>query len=186
MLVMVLSVLWWGKSFAYFESKMYCQISKWNIVISLKSDDSNLCKKYITSLEVSMKKVYVDILSVQKYIDKKQDIWYWRPIKDQKVTLLNTLQSMRLNILSHMKMFEKNLFTKSKTYFLDSIVDYQKKLKHTLESLSVNSDSLSKKYVDLIKSQVAIIESIANSQTFEEMNSYMQRYIYLKQQIAWK
>lgn len=67
-------LLFQGKSFSYFEDKMYCQFSKNNIIISLQAKSSYACKAYIRYVEVDMKKVYRDILIIQEYIDKKKDI----------------------------------------------------------------------------------------------------------------
>ncbi len=175
-----------GKGFAYFEDKMYCQITKDNIVISLKAGQWYTCKRYIRSIEIFMKQTYRDILTVQQYLDKKQDMWFWLPVKEKKVSLLNTLQATRQNILAHMQSFEKNLFVKSKTYFLDSIVEYKRKLNSTLKSLSKLKDSKSVSYTLLIENQLSTIERIASSQTFDEMNIHIQRYVYLKKQIEWK
>ncbi|HCB51193.1 TPA: hypothetical protein DEP21_01230 [Patescibacteria group bacterium] len=104
-------------------------------------------------------------------------------MKEKKVSLLNTLQATRQNILAHMQSFEKNLFVKSKTYFLDSIVEYKRKLNSTLKSLSKLKDSKSVSYTLLIENQLSTIERIASSQTFDEMNIHIQRYVYLKKQI---
>jgi hypothetical protein len=41
---------------------------------------------------------------------------------------------MRLNILSHMQTFEENLIETSKRYFLNSIVEYKKKLDASLKA----------------------------------------------------
>jgi hypothetical protein len=73
-----------SKGFSYYENKLYCSLSKDSILISLNVKDGALCTKYIRSLELSMKTTYTDILSIQKYIDKKQDIGYRKPLKDQK------------------------------------------------------------------------------------------------------
>ena len=85
-------------SFSYFENKVYCNISKDKVIISLDAKKSYTCNTYIRYIEVQMKKVYRDVLLIQGYIDKKQDLGYRNPLKEQKVAHLNSLQGMRLNI----------------------------------------------------------------------------------------
>lgn len=133
-----------------------------------------------------MKKVYRDIILIQKYIDKKEDLWYWKPLKDEKVAFLNLLQNMRLNILSHMQTFENNLFETSKRYFLNSIYDYKRRLSRSLEALNNIQDPSWNKYIVLIEQQLGVIEAIAESITFEDLNTNIERYVYLKKQLPWK
>ncbi|HCY21577.1 TPA: hypothetical protein DIC40_07190 [Patescibacteria group bacterium] len=115
---------------------MYCDITKDRIVISLDNKKFYTCKVYIRYIELQMKKVYKDILLIQKYVDKKQDLGYWNPLKSEKVVLLNLLQNMRLNIIAHTKTFENNLLETSKRYFLDSITVYKKELNELLTEFS--------------------------------------------------
>ncbi len=173
-------------SFSYFQDKLYCTITKENVVISLENKKYYTCKIYIRYIETQMKKVYNDILLIQKYIDKKQDLWYWKPLKDEKVVFLNSLQNMRLNILSHMQTFEENLIETSKRYFLNSIFEYKKKLDASLKAFAPLQNTWKEKYVILLKDQLAVIEKIEQAKTFEELNTAMQRYVYLKQQLEWK
>lgn len=175
-----------SKSFSYFEDKMYCEISKSKIVISLDAQKNHACSVYIKYIETQMKKTYKDIIVIQKYVDQKQDLGYWKPLKDDKVNLLNLLQNMRLNILSHMKTFESNLFETSKKYFLDSISDYQNNLNNSLETLVALEDSSATRYVSLLQQQLGIIERISQATTFKQLDAYIQRYVYLKNQLLWK
>lgn len=165
---------------------MYCDITKEKIIISLDNKSLYTCNVYIRYIEAQMKKVYKDILIIQKFLDKQEDLWYRKPLKDEKVVLLNLLQNMRLNILAHMKTFETNLFETSKKYFLDSIVTYKRKLIRSLDALRVLQDPSSAKYVSLLQEQLDVIQSISTSTTFEWLNKNIERYIYLKQQIPWK
>ena len=101
-----------------------------------------------------MKDTYLDILAIQKYIDKKQDLGYWKPLKDEKGVYLNALQSVRLNILSHMKSFEQALLQKSKDYFMQSITLYQRQLKSAFNKLVLQTDTRSQAYANQIKEQL--------------------------------
>lgn len=173
-------------SFWHFEDKMYCDITKEKIVISLDNKQFYTCKVYVRYIESKMKNVYKDMLTIQKYIDKQEDLWYWKPLKDEKVVLFNLLQNMRLNILAHMKTFETNLFETSKKYFLDSIVTYKRRLIRSVEALRTLQDSSWEKYLSLLEQQLSVIEAITQSKTFETLNENIERYVYLKQQLPWK
>lgn len=173
-------------SFSHFEEKLYCDITKDKIVISLDNKKFYTCKVYIRYIESQMKKVYKDILLIQKYVDKQEDLWYWNPLKAEKVVLLNLLQNMRLNIIAHTKTFETNLFETSKKYFLNSINSYKRKLNNSLDALRTLQDPSWEKYISLIEQQLAVIDNISKSTTFEGLNSNIERYVYLKQQLPWK
>lgn len=172
--------------FSGFEDKMYCDITKDKIVISLDNKNFYTCKVYTRYIEVQMKKVYRDIILIQKYIDKRQDLGYWKPLKNEKVVFLNLLQNMRLNILSHMKTFETNLFETAKGYFLDSIYDYKRELLISLGALRDLKDPSWKEYIVLLEQQLSIIETISESTTYEQLNENIKKYVYLKKQLPWK
>jgi len=187
LLVVSIVFLWFfSKSFSAFEDKMYCEITKDKIVISLDSKKNHACKVYIRYIESQMKNVYKDILVIQKYIDYKSDLGYWKPLKDDKINLLNLLQNMRLNILAHMKSFEFNLIETSKKFFLDTIYDYRKRLSVSLETLVALQDPSASRYISLLEQQLGVIEKISDAKTFDQLDSYIKRYVYLKQQIEWK
>lgn len=85
-----------------------------------------------------------------------------------------------------MQTFEENLIETSKRYFLNSIVEYKKKLDASLKAFVSLQNIWKEKYVALLKDQLAVIEKIEQAKTFEELNTAMQRYVYLKQQLEWK
>lgn len=175
-----------SSAFSYYENKLYCRLAKDSVLISLNSKDGKLCNIYIRSLELAMKETYLDILAIQKYIDKKQDLGYRKWLKDEKAVYLNSLQSIRLNILSHMKSFEQALLQKSKDYFMQSISLYQKQLRAVLNKLNKQADSLSIAYVAQIKEQLWYIQSMSQAQSFEVFSLNLQKYLYLKKQLSWK
>jgi len=184
-LVFMLIVCWLYPStgFSYYEDKLYCKLAKDSVLISLSDKDGLLCNKYIRSLELSMKNTYSNILAIQKYIDKKQDIGYWKPLKDKKWDYLNSLQSVRLNILAHMKSFEQALLQKSKDYFMQSISVYQRQLRSALSKLSTQTDLHSVNYAAQIKEQLWYM---SQADSFEIFSINLQKYLYLKQQLSWK
>lgn len=162
---------------------MYCEIGKDKIVISLDSRKNHTCNVYIRYIESKMKNIYKDTLVIQKYIDQKSDLGYWKPLKDDKVQLLNQLQNMRLNILAHMKSFEDNLIETSKKFFLDSIYDYRKRLSLSLDTIVALQDPSAARYVSLLEQQLGILERISQAKTFDQLDAYIKRYVYLKQQL---
>jgi len=187
-LVVMLVICWLfpSKGFSYYENKLYCALSKDTILISLNSKDGGLCKKYIRSLELSMKTTYIDMIAIQKYIDKKQDLGYRKPLRDQKWVYLNSLQSVRLNILAHMKSFEDELLKKSKEYFIQSIAVYQKQLRSALKKFSSSPDERNQVYVSQINQQIEYIQAMNQADSFEIFAVNLQKYLYLKQQFLWK
>jgi hypothetical protein len=171
------------RTLADFQEKLYCQINKEKIVISLDNKRSYRCNVYIRYIETQMKKVYIDILAIQKYIDKKEDLGYRQPLKNDKVAFLNLLQTMRLNILAHMETFEINLIEASRKHFLNSIGDYQKDLNRSLKKLRDLNNPNAEKYIKLIEQQLDTIVAISKEKTFDGLNKNIERYVYLKKQI---
>ncbi len=186
LVILIVFVWFFSKSFSAFEDKMYCEIGKDKIVISLDSRKNHTCNVYIRYIESKMKNIYKDTLVIQKYIDQKSDLGYWKPLKDDKVQLLNQLQNMRLNILAHMKSFEDNLIETSKKFFLDSIYDYRKRLSLSLDTIVALQDPSAARYVSLLEQQLGILERISQAKTFDQLDAYIKRYVYLKQQLEWK
>ena len=133
-----------------------------------------------------MKNTYLDMVSIQKYIDNRQDLWYRNPLKDEKNKYLNSLQTVRLKILANMTAFEKSLLEKSKRYFLDSLIVYQQKLKTALAKIGLSSDFQSLEYKNKIKQQLANIDYMSGAKTFETFALNFQKYLTLKDQLIWK
>ncbi|MEI6426302.1 MAG: hypothetical protein WCO66_03010 [Candidatus Absconditabacteria bacterium] len=184
--VLIVCGLFPSKGFSYYENKLYCRVAKDSVLISLNAKDGQLCNRYIRSLELSMKNTYMDMVAIQKYIDKRQDVGYWKPLKDEKTAYLSSLQSVRLNILAHMKSFELSLLQKSKDYFMASIADYKKNLFAALTKLSTSTDPRSISYMLQIKQQIDYIKAMDNSASFEIFAVNLQKYLYLKQLLVGK
>ena len=148
-------------TFSYYEDKVYCKVSKETMLVSLSPKDGPLCKTYVRSLELAMKEAYLNILAIQKHIDKKQDVGYWKALKEDRAEYVNSLQTTRLAILARMKTFEQDLLQQSKTFFLQSIVAYQKQLRSVVRQLATAKDSKSLSYLDLVKQQLATIDFLS-------------------------
>lgn len=102
------------------------------------------------------------------------------------MTWLNLLQDHRLLIMSRMQEFERNLFTKSKQYFLQSVSAYTWRLNYTLTTMTdlPNQTPVVKKYTDLIQENIDVLAKIRESQDFSGMNVLIQRFVSLKQQLV--
>jgi len=187
---LVLTTMW--VSFWYYEDDLYCHIEDNNIKISLNKHDGGKCTEYVKYLEQKMKVVYKDILTIQWYINKRQDAWYWRPIKEEKMRLLNNLQKRRLNILINMRTFENNLLAKFKELFLAKIQTQKEKLEKaiiTIDALSGTSESSKaeiEKYSQLAKDTLNTIRGIENAKTFTRFNKIVKDYLYFTKQLEWK
>jgi hypothetical protein len=190
--LLITTMMW--VSFWYLEEGMYCNINDlWakgkSITVSLNKNDGGKCAEYVKYLELKMKNTYKDILTIQGYINKHQDAWYRRPIKDIKIRLLNDLQKWRINILINMRKFETNLLTKSKSLFLEKIQKQKKKLENALvkmASLSWSNRSWIDRYIQLATDTLNAIKWIENAKTFTRYNEKVKSYLYLTKQLGWK
>lgn len=186
-IALITSISLWT-TFWYLEEKLYCDV-KSNIVVSLTQKDGGKCEEYITYLEQRMKKTYKDILVIQWYIKRKQDLGYWKPLKEEKLELLNSMQKLRLNILISMRIFEWNLLKKSQELFITKTRSEKRDMEISLGRIE-NADqfvnSQIKKYAELVKSALSAIENANNAKSFEKFSEAVVRYLYLRKEIEWK
>ncbi len=187
-IILGMIVVFWliSNAFSSFDDKMYCEITKNEVIISLENKSVYPCQIYIKYIELQMKKVYKDLELIQKYIDQKRDLWYWRPLKEEKIELIGLYQNIRLNILSHMQNFEFNMVETSKKFFLNGISDYRKKIGRTMIALASLQDQRASRYIYLLEQQKLTIEKIEGSVSVDQLNANINRYVYLKQQIEWR
>ena len=82
-----------------------------------------------------MKRTYNDIKTISKYIEKKQDVDYRRPLKSKKEDEFEKLENMRYLIKQKMSEFENNLLTKYKGYFKKQNSIYQKKIESSFSKI---------------------------------------------------
>ena len=94
------------------------------------------------------------------------------------------MQSVRLNIIAHMKSFEQSLLVKSKEYFMQSISLYRKQLTIALSKIKGFSDTHSMVLANQIMQQLSYIQNMADAETFEIFSINLQKYLYLKQQLV--
>lgn len=161
-----------------------------NIKVSLKKADGIKCNTYVKSIEQKMKLTYKDSLTIQGYIQQRQDAGYRKPIKEQKTKLINDLQTLRLNVLKSMQVFEKSLLQKSKELFLLQTQPYKKKLLEQLTTLQKQATwsmlTILNKQIQMMDDTLKTIQNIENATNFTTLNNEFRKYIYFKTQIEWK
>jgi len=182
--------LLFGTGFWYLEENFFCILKKDDIRISLNKTNGYKCNEYIKSIEKSMTDTYKDLLTIQWYIDKKQNLGYRKPVKQEKIKKINDLQVFRLKLKDSMKVFEDNLLKKYKEFFLADIDSYKWKLKRALFNLNNLSWNISNiylhKYTIPVQQQLDTIQQISQTTGFQELLVLVNKYVYLKKQMEWK
>ena len=160
---------------------------KSDVIISLKQTTGYYnCKDTIVSLEQLIIDTAKDLIKIQTYINKGRDVEYRKTIKTQKQSLITTLQLSKTTILTNMKIFEKTLLQKSVQYFIIKITPYKIKLQKSLvkiQSMSGVATSELNSYAILLKTQIAVIDSLNAVSTTSELSSALAKYVYLKKEI---
>lgn len=175
--------------FWYMEASLFCRVSNQNIQISLSATPGWKCKSYIYYIEQIMRKNARDLYTLQWYITNGQDVDYRQQVKKEKLTEIDKLQVIRLNIIASMKSFESNLLKKSLEFFLPKIAPYKNQLKQSLFKLSSLTGIVApttQRYMSLLSGQLQVIDKMATTQTFDELIPLFNAYIYFKQEISWK
>lgn len=178
-------------SFAYMEDKLYCNLKSSAVLISLQKTDGYKCKVYITEIEKMMKRAYTDIKTIDKYIEKKQDVAYRKIIKEKREWEFDKLTNMRYLIIDKMAAFELNMLSKYKEYFKKKNLTYQTKIEKSFSKITILSGTIHnteavKKMTNLFDMQIAIMKKIDESKDFNELMKLISSYVYLRQQIEWK
>lgn len=190
-LLISLGLLVSSYSFAYMEEKLYCNLKSNSVLISLQKSDGYKCNVYILEVEKMMKRTYNDIKTISKYIEKKQDVDYRRPLKSKKEDEFEKLENMRYLIKQKMSEFENNLLTKYKGYFKKQNSIYQKKIESSFSKIitlswTIHYTETVKKMTNLFDMQIAIMQKIDEAKDFNELMKFISSYVYLRQQIEWK
>lgn len=178
-------------SFGYMEDKLYCNLKSNGVLISLGKTDGYKCNVYITEIEKMMKRNYNDIQTIDKYINKKQDVEYRRPLKRKKEDEFKKLENMRYLIKEKMLEFENNLLAKYKEYFKKKNSVYQMKIESSFSKIvtlswTVHDTDIVKKMTNLFDMQIAIMQKIDEAKDFNDLMKFISSYVYLRQQIEWK
>ena len=177
-------------SFWYMEAKLFCRINQQAIKVSISPKDGSKCNSYVAYVEQTMRQAARDIYTLQWYINAGQDVNYWTQVKKDKLTSIDTLQALRLNILASMKSFELSLLRKSVDYFMLKVAPYRLQLTSSLAKLSLltwnQQTPETIRLTTLMSWQVQTIDKIAQVQTFEALIPLLNGYIYFQNEIWWK
>ena len=176
-------------SFWYMEAKLFCRINQQVIKVSISPKDGSKCQSYIAYMEQTMRQTARELYTIQWYINKGQDVDYWSQVKKDKLASINTLQSLRLDIIASMKSFELALLKKSVDYFTLKTTPYKLQLTKSLSKLLALTGTQSPDVVRLtmlMSWQVQTLEKIATVKTFEELIPLLNGYIYFQKEISWK
>lgn len=178
-------------SFAYMEDKLFCNLKSNGVLISLQKSDGYKCNIYVLEIEKMMKRTYNDIQTINKFIEKKQDVEYRRPLKRKKEDEFKKLENMRYVIKQKMLEFENNLLAKYKEYFKKKNSAYQMKIESSFSKIVVLSWTIHdtptvKRMTYLFDMQIAIMQKIEEAKDFNELMKLISSYVYFRQQIEWK
>lgn len=176
----------WGHG--YLENSLYCRIDNDVIQVALQQEEWMFkCNGYVAALNKRISDNYKDLISVQSYIYKKQDVDYWKWVKDNIISTIRSAQTTRDAVYTTIDTFKKNLLSKMKEYLEVSNEDYTRQLANISSWLTevTNIPNSIQERLDLINEQIELIDKLLKSDTLEEFFSYTGRYVYLKKQIAW-
>lgn len=139
-ILIVCMLLMLGSASAGMSESLFCMIDRENVTISLKQSTGYYsCKTTIASLEKMIISSAADLMNIQSYIRRNQDVSYRKPIQKDKIAKFNQLQSIRISIISNMKSFESNLLKKTIELFMIKVLPYKFQLQRSLSKISAFS-----------------------------------------------
>jgi len=171
---------------------LFCLIRKEQVTISLKQTTWYYhCKDTIASLEQLIISTAKDLMKIQTYLNRGRDLEYRKTIKIEKKALLDKLQLSRITVVANMKTFQDTLLQKSVQYFIIKITPYKINLQKSLVKIDILTASgfatpSLNAYASLLRAQVTIIDKISKTTTQAELTDLLNKYVYLKKEIAWK
>jgi len=180
--------------FWYLEKSLYCYVDEDVIQVFMYKKWAYKCVDYVASFDYSIRVLYQDIIDVQWFIDRWQDVEYWQETKDNLVKQHDDLKELRNNVLLRVYAFEENLFNKINDYLYYYLTPYEEDLERQLLAIEDTNYQwfswdivvvLADRVVS-IKNQLRMISDILRADNFEELLSYIWGYFYLKQEIEWK
>gem|GEM_PF-1104159 len=168
-------------SASVYTSQMYCMIEQDSIQIALKKADNNApCTEYLAAVQSLLKKVTNDLLLVQKYISRGEDVVFWMNVREVLRDRFLYIDGIRKNIEYTMTLFETNIFARFKIYLQFALVEYYDQL---LDEQDHWGGALPTYHL-LIDEQITVIDSIWKAENFDEFLPLAQRYLYLRRELA--
>jgi len=128
-------------------------------------------------------------MKIQTYLNRGRDLEYRKTIKIEKKALLDKLQLSRITVVANMKTFQDTLLQKSVQYFIIKITPYKINLQKSLVKIDILTASgfatpSLNAYASLLRAQVTIIDKISKTTTQAELTDLLNKYVYLKKEIA--
>lgn len=164
-----------------YTSQMYCMIQQGSIQIALKKADNNApCDEYLIAVQSLLKKVTNDLLIVQGYISRGEDVVYWMNVREILRDRFLYIDSIRKNIEYTMTLFENNIFARFKTYLQFALIEYYEQLLDEKDRWYGELPT----YHLLVDEQIAVIEDIREAQSFDGFLPLAQRYLYLRRELT--
>jgi hypothetical protein len=163
---------------------MYCTLHPEGVQIALKKTDDNIrCTEYIAAADAILSRVTKDLLFVQSYISRGQDILYWIQIREILRERFIYIDKAKKNIQYSMDLFESNIFTAFQSYLQNTLQRYYQQLQREVDDWYPNDLPA---YHKLVLEQIEVIESIRMTTDFDHLLPLATRYLYLRRELAWK
>lgn len=170
-------------SASVYTNQMYCAIQQDSIQIALKKAENNApCGEYLAAVQATLKKVTNDLLVVQWYISRGEDVVYWMNVREILRERFLYIDGIRKNIEYTMTLFETNIFVRFKTYLRVALVEYYDQLVDEKDRWH-NELPI---YHLLVDEQIMVISAIWEAENFDEFLPLAQRYLYLRRELTWK
>ncbi len=121
-----------------------------------------------------------DLLTVQSYINRGQDVGYRMEVREILRERFLYIDAFRKNIEYTMSLFESNIFTRLKDYFRSIIADYYYTIQDERDSR--DTENLPE-YHTLVEEQIQIIDAIRESENFDVFLPLIKEYLYLRREL---
>ena len=189
--IMVVSVSLSWMCFWYFEDKVYCDFDKNNLVLDVKWWESQIkCKTYLDVIQKKSKEKYSEITLIRDYISQGEDLYYWKPLLEEREDEFLRLINYRDQIKWAINRFESDFYEKyyvilekpMRMYYSDLEMQYYSLIN---DKESHGSAEYWKKIVDL-EQQMWNVSHILWAKTLDEIIKLLPTYIYQKSVLEWK
>jgi len=183
-----------GTSFGFLEKRVYCIVDEDMIQVFLYKENAYKCVDYVAGLEQSVRKLYQDMINVQKFVMQKQDVEYWQWVLTQLQWQLDHINFVKQSVRDRVQEFETNLFDKIMDYMWIYLEPYQDKLQvelydfgewsvHNLSGALVN---IAHDRVLFLQHELDVVWAVLHVESLEELIKHIPDYLYLKKNIWWK
>lgn len=194
-IILTTIILFWfviSDTFWAFQDNLYCELTLKSVrIYTQKAKDTLKCSKYISSLEYMIKKKFQDMLKIDIYINKKQDVAYRKQIKKSQLQKINDLQKIRLWVIDSMNLFEFNFIKKTQEYLSKKLSPYQKSLEIKIAPLPklwtwYKFSPHIQRQIYLITTQLQNLKDMYSATWTNDFLKSIKNYIYFKKLLEWK